>query len=198
MSELAQIVIATSNTGKFKEIRAALLTLQIKLLSLQDCPGVPEAPEEGDTFEQIAKYKAVFYYDQLQVPVIAEDSGLVIPALNDYPGIYSARIAATDQARIQLILQKMSGKKDRSAFYHCSMVFKTSELELPSAGRCEGRILEAPRGTSGFGYDPIFQPEHHDRTFAEMDLEEKAPLSHRGRALQKLLPALQEWVYSRS
>ena len=153
---------------------------------------VPEAPEEGDTFEEIARKKANFYYHQIRKPVLAEDSGLVIPALDGFPGILSARIAETDSERIRIILDKLKAETNRSAFYHCSMVFMSSSGIIETQGRCEGSIAETPRGALGFGYDPVFVLQETDRTFGEMNLEEKAKHSHRGRALSTNDAATQE------
>ena len=172
--------------------------MPVSLLSLQDFPDVPEAPEQGATFAEIAHAKAQFYYQHLQLPVLAEDSGLIVPALNGYPGIFSARIAETDAGRIQTILDKLSEQNDRRAFYHCSMVFLSDDAVMESTGRCDGRITEEPRGTHGFGYDPIFLPEALSKTFAELTIDEKAEYSHRGRALKSLLPDLRVWAENHS
>jgi XTP/dITP diphosphohydrolase len=189
-----EIVIATSNRGKFLELQDGLKDLNILLQSLHEFPDVPEAPELGTSFEEIAVNKARFYYERLQFPVLAEDSGLVIPSMEGFPGIFSARIAPTDSERIQVILSKLQGKSERSAFYYCSMVFLDSKGMMESQGRCDGHIIETPRGSLGFGYDPIFCPEKAGRTFGEMNLQEKAYYSHRGRALRQLLPQLKNWI----
>jgi XTP/dITP diphosphohydrolase len=189
-----QIVLATFNRGKFLEMQDGLKSLNIPLLSITDFPEVPEAPEQGTSFEEIARNKASFYREHLRLPVLAEDSGLVIPTLEGFPGIFSARIAPTDGERIQTILEKLHGRKERSAFYHCSMVFISSEGMMESQGRCDGYIVETPRGSLGFGYDPIFCPENEGRTFGEMKLEEKSAYSHRGRALRQMLPHLRNWI----
>jgi XTP/dITP diphosphohydrolase len=183
-------VIATSNRGKFLELQQGLKDLNLSLHSLQEFPEVPDAPEVGSNFEEIARNKATFYYERVQLPVLAEDSGLVIPSLDGFPGIFSARIAPSDSERIQIILAKLQGKLERSAFYVCSMVFFDSIHMIESKGRCDGYIIETPRGSLGFGYDPIFCPEKTRKTFGEMNLEEKAHYSHRGRALRLLLPQL--------
>jgi XTP/dITP diphosphohydrolase len=185
-----ELVIATYNAGKLRELQAGLQNYGFRLLSLSDFPGIPEAPEDGDSFSEIALKKAQFYAEQTGSAVLAEDSGLVIPVLNGYPGIFSARIGDTDAERIRIILEKMKVHKDRSAYYHCSMVYLSSTHQLETTGRCDGTITDAPRGNLGFGYDPIFQPENTDRTFAEMTVAEKAPLSHRGRALSQMIALL--------
>ena len=189
-----EIVIATTNRGKFHELRHGLKELNLPLLSLQEFPEVEEAPEVGADFDEIARNKARFYFERLHLPVLAEDSGLVIPSLNGFPGIFSARIAPTDSERIQIILEKLQGRTDRSAFYYCGMVFLDSKGMMEAKGRCDGHIIETPRGSLGFGYDPIFCPETTGKTFGEMNLEEKAYYSHRGRALRHLLPQLRNWI----
>ena len=187
-----EIVIATYNSGKLRELKSGLQNFGFRLLSLNDFPGTPEAPEDGESFSEIAFKKAQFYAEQTETAVLAEDSGLVIPSLNGYPGIFSARIGATDAERIRIILEKMSIHKDRAAYYHCSMVYLSSNQQLETTGRCDGVITEAPRGDLGFGYDPIFQPEKSERTFGEMAIAEKTPLSHRGRALAQMLPLIRK------
>ena len=195
---MTPIVIGTSNRGKFLEIHAALKTFNIPLLSLKDFPDVHEAPETGHTFEEIARNKAAYYFEKTRLPVLAEDSGLVIPALDGFPGIFSARVAETDCERIRIILEKLQGQNDRIAFYHCSMVFWSSHTTLESEGRCDGTIAISPRGNLGFGYDPVFIPQNSERSFGEMTLEEKELISHRGIALQRILPQLQAWVRNNS
>ena len=194
MTFLTQIVIATSNHGKFVELEAALKNLNVELLTLKQFPRIPEAPEEGNSFAEIAIRKAAFYYEQIQLPVLAEDSGLSIPALGGFPGTLSARVASTDADRIRTILEKLKDVKDRSAFFLCSMVFMTSVKTTQVEGRCDGFITESPRGTLGFGYDPVFQPEGSSHTFAEMNLQEKAIYSHRARALLQLLPQIKNRI----
>lgn len=184
------LVIATHNQNKFFEIRLALGPLRLPLYSLNDFPDTPEAPETGNTFEENAAQKAEFYFGILKKPLIAEDSGLVIPTLNGYPGIHSARIASTDAERIRLILQRLKGSDNRQAHYVCHMVFR-SEIKTASAeGVCHGMITEAPEGTQGFGYDPIFKPVESFKTFGQMTMKQKSNYSHRGRAAQELMPLI--------
>jgi XTP/dITP diphosphohydrolase len=194
MTSLTQIVIATSNRGKLIELAAALNELNVELLTLKDFPGVIEAPEEGDSFAEIALQKATFYYEQIRLPVLAEDSGLVVPALRGFPGTQSARVANSDAERIRFVLDKLKSAQDRSAFFYCSMVFTSGDETIQSDGRCDGTITETPRGTLGFGYDPVFQPDGSLQTFGEMNVEEKANCSHRARALQMLLPKIKSRI----
>jgi len=190
-----ELVIATHNPGKYAELLSGLQGVGVNLFSLKDFPGTPEAPETGETFSEIARSKAGFYYNHLGLAVLAEDSGLVIPALEGFPGIFSARIGNTDEERIRVVLEKMQEHRNREAYYHCSMVFQSGNDLIETHGRCDGRITTTARGARGFGYDPIFQPENLDRTFGEMGIEEKAGLSHRGRALQKMIAAIRTLEY---
>lgn len=184
------LIIATHNQNKFFEIRLALGPLRVPIFSLKDFPDVPEAPETGNSFSENASMKADFYYEILRKPLLAEDSGLVIPALNGYPGIYSARIAGNDADRIGLILKKLRGAVDRSASYVCDMIFVTGKERESAEGICRGMIVEAPEGNQGFGYDPIFRPEESLKTFGQMTMKGKSNYSHRSQAVRKLLPQL--------
>lgn len=194
-----ELIIATTNRNKFREICAALVgeaELPVRLKSLHDVfPAAPaEAPsppeETGGTFAENAGLKAAHYWRALRRPVLAEDSGLVIPSLGGFPGLHSARVAGDDPARIALVLEKLAaqpGRLSRSAYYICSMVIIAGRVTRMAEGRCDGRIAEAPRGTGGFGYDPIFLPDGAaGLTFGEMTLEQKTQYSHRGKAGQRM------------
>lgn len=190
------LVIATSNENKFFEIRTALGPLKIPVNFLRDYNNIPEAPETGSTFADNAREKAEFYFQHLQRPLLAEDSGLVIPALQGFPGLYSARIGKNDDERIRLVLEKMRNLSDRSAYYICSMVFKTAESSIEAEGICNGTLLQQPQGEQGFGYDPIFQPHDAARPFGLMTIKEKSNYSHRALAVQKLIPLIQKYFSS--
>ena len=197
-----ELIIATTNKGKFGEICSELSSLNLQLRSLGDFAGLPEAPETGSTFEENARLKADFYYRKLQLPVLAEDSGLVIPSLGGFPGIHSARIANDDASRIRLVLERLGELEKetltapekswqlRAAYYVSSLVFEEGEKVFTVEGRCQGVITGSPSGTQGFGYDPIFVPENTGKTFGEMDQEQKSQISHRGRALRGMMPYL--------
>lgn len=192
------LVLASSNENKFFEIRTALGPLGIPLYSLRNFPPVAEPDETGNTFEENAKLKARYYFAHLQKPVLAEDSGLVIPACNDYPGVHSARIASTDAERIELVLNKLNNCSDRSAHYVCVLTYFDGAEPFSMEGRCHGEIIQQPRGEAGFGYDPIFCPAGIPRTFAEMTIKEKTQYSHRGQAIQKITPFLMSRFANRS
>jgi XTP/dITP diphosphohydrolase len=196
------LILASTNRHKFFEIRTALGQTGIPLYCLTDFPAIPEAPETGDTFGENAFQKARYYYSHFQRPVLAEDSGLVIPSLGGFPGIRSARVAPDDASRIALVLKRLSeiaressGKPDadsRHAYYVCSAVLIAEGIEYMSEGRCDGMITDAPDGDQGFGYDPVFRPEGSLRTFGRMSIKEKTQYSHRGRAVHALIPRLLE------
>jgi XTP/dITP diphosphohydrolase len=199
-----ELVIATYNPGKFAELQAGLEIPGISLLSLKDFPHIPEAPETGETFSEIARNKAQYYFEKwsagfsrhngppASAGILAEDSGLVIPSLNGFPGIFSARIGKTDDERIRIVLEKLHSASDRSAYYHCSMVFITTAGKIETEGRCYGTVAETSRGNLGFGYDPVFVPQNSNRTFGETPLSEKATISHRGKALQEMIPRIRK------
>jgi XTP/dITP diphosphohydrolase len=188
-----ELVIATYNPGKFAELRVGLEILGISLLSLKDFANIEEAPENGKSFSEIANNKAQYYFECTAVQaVLAEDSGLVIPALDGFPGIYSARIGKTDEERIRIVLEKLHSVQDRSAYYHCSMVLITTTGKTETQGRCYGTIAQTPSGNLGFGYDPIFVPQNSNRTFGETSLSEKAAISHRGKALQEMISRIRK------
>ncbi len=184
------LVIATSNSNKFFEIRTSFgqLGIRIQILSLRDFEAVPQAPETGNTFAENALQKAQFYYGQLHESVLAEDSGLVVPALDGFPGIHSARIAPDDSSRIRVILEQLIPGMDRSAYYVCSMALIHRDKVFAVEAKCAGTILHAPDGDQGFGYDPIFRPEEAVKTFGRMTVKEKSQYSHRARAVQLMIP----------
>lgn len=195
------LILASTNRNKFFEIRTALGHTGIPLFSLSDFPEVPEAPETGDTFAENALQKARYYYAQFGKPVLAEDSGLVIPALGGFPGIHSARVASTDPLRIAIVLERLrefqastqaGNPSIRNAYYFCSIAAIVNERVIEAEGRCDGVLIEQPEGDLGFGYDPIFRPEGLTKTFGKMSIKEKSQYSHRARAVHAILPRLLE------
>ncbi|MBB6099768.1 XTP/dITP diphosphohydrolase [Deinobacterium chartae] len=186
-----RVVLATSNAGKVKELQEALAPLGWELLSLADYPvTLPE--EDAATYEDNAALKACAVAVHTGLPALADDSGVEVTALNGEPGIFSARFGNknSDLERNVYLLERMRGVSDRSARFIAALVLAYPDgfLEV-YRGEIGGRILEGPRGLGGFGYDPLFEVENTGRTFAEMSLEEKRAVSHRGRALQALLEA---------
>jgi XTP/dITP diphosphohydrolase len=172
MNESATLVIATGNRGKLDEIRALLSGFPVDLKCLADFGPVPPIIEDGATFDDNAYKKASVTARILGLPTLADDSGLLVKALNGAPGVYSARYAgedATDAQRCAKILGELEGKADREAAFECvSSIAVPSGPALTYEGRCEGLIAQAPRGANGFGYDPIFCFPPLDKTFAEL------------------------------
>ena len=181
------LILATTNTNKVKEFQEMLKDFPIEIRSLADFGPLPEAIEDGETFDDNAYKKAIHTAKILGFPAIADDSGLVVEALNGAPGVYSARYAgenATDKENIDKLLQDMQGIKNRRAAFQCVLsIAVPSGPALTYEGRCEGTLLEERRGETGFGYDPIFYFEDLGKTFAECTMEEKNKVSHRGKAL---------------
>lgn len=186
------IVFASANTHKLDEIRA-MLPADIELLSSADIGFTEEVDETGDTFEENAELKAEALYNFSGKPCFADDSGLEVKALKKQPGVKSARYAGepvNHQKNTELLLRNLEGKKDRSARFVTLICLKTADKTLFFEGEVRGSIASEPRGTNGFGYDPVFIPEGETRTFAEMSSEEKNAISHRKNAVMKLLDFL--------
>ena len=193
-----EVIIATRNPGKFREIQAILSSLPLKFLSLQDFPDLPEVIEDGATFAENAGKKARTISDFTGRPTIADDSGLVVDALQGRPGVFSSRYAgenATDGERCQKLLKEMASIPEgkRQARFVCAMALALPRGRMEVVeGECRGLITFAPRGKRGFGYDPIFFVPQFGKTMAELEPEEKNRISHRARALEELkaiLPA---------
>ncbi len=184
------IVLATSNTNKVKEFKAMLADFPVEIKSLADFGPLPPVVEDGATFDENAYKKAHHVAKVLGIPAIADDSGLSVTALNGEPGVYSARYAgegATDQQNWEKLLKKMDGVKDRVAFFTCVLsIAVPSGPALTYEATCDGTILESPRGENGFGYDPVFYYEPLKKTFAELSMEEKNRISHRGKVFKEV------------
>ncbi len=187
--ESARLIIATGNAHKLQEIRAILTVPGLELVGLDAVPNAPEVEEDRDTFEGNAIKKAATLAAFTGKWALADDSGLEVDALDGAPGVISARYAgepADYAANNVKLLRELAGVVDRAARFRCVMALcspdgKTYTVE----GRCEGHIADGERGEAGFGYDPLFIPEGHDITFAEMNPDAKNAISHRGRALAR-------------
>ena len=186
-----EIVLATRNEGKIKEIKRIVGQLPISILTIDDFPGCPEVVEEGVTFQENAIKKAMAVAQYTGKPSLADDSGLEVYALNNAPGIFSSRYAgegADDGKNREKLLYEMRSLSDeeRKARFVCclALAFPDGGIEI-FRGHVEGGIGREPKGSHGFGYDPLFYPKGHDRTFAEMEAREKDSLSHRGKALRE-------------
>lgn len=187
-----KLVFATHNKNKLEEVRAMLPT-NITLLSLDDIGCFEDIPETADTIDGNAILKANYVKLHYQVDCFADDTGLEIKALNGEPGVFSARYAGeekNDEANIQKVLANLEERENRSARFKTVIALNLEDHELLFTGICEGTILKEKRGARGFGYDPVFQPNNSNKSFAEMDLEEKAALSHRGKAFRDLMEYL--------
>jgi len=198
------LILATTNKNKVKEFQEILKDFPIEIRSLGDFGPLPEAIEDGETFDDNAYKKAIHTAKILGFPAIADDSGLEVEALDGAPGVYSARYAgdqATDKDNVDKLLQDMRGVKNRKATFCCVLsIAVPSGPALTYEGRCEGLILEEPRGESGFGYDPVFFYEDLGKTFAECTMAEKNKVSHRGKALAELkeeFPQVLKWLGQR-
>ncbi len=186
------IIFASANAHKLDEIRS-MLPADVQLLSSADIGFTEEVDETGDTFEENAELKAEALYNFSGKPCFADDSGLEVKALKKQPGVKSARYAGepvNHQKNTELLLRNLDGKKDRSARFVTLICLKTADKTLFFEGEVKGSIATEPRGTNGFGYDPVFIPEGETRTFAEMSSEEKNAISHRKNAVNKLLDFL--------
>lgn len=187
-----KLVFATNNPHKLQEIKH-LLNNSIELLCLSDIPCDDEIPENQETLEGNAAEKSFYIFDKYGLNCFADDTGLEIEALNGEPGVYSARYAGKErdsEKNMNLVLQKLSGTKNRKARFRTVISLVIDGHETQFEGVVNGEILEEKRGQTGFGYDPIFRPEESTSSFAEMTLEEKNKISHRGRAVQKLVEYL--------
>ncbi|MGE5427984.1 MAG: non-canonical purine NTP diphosphatase [Methylococcaceae bacterium] len=189
-----KLVFATNNQHKLHEI-SHLLNGSIELLSLNDIGCDEDIPEDQPTLEGNAAQKSFFVYNKYGVNCFADDTGLEIEALNGEPGVYSARYAGEakkSEDNIDLVLDKLSIINNRKARFRTVISLVIEGRETQFEGIVEGHILRERRGTTGFGYDPIFQPEESNLSFAEMSLAEKNKISHRGRAVQKLVEYLMQ------
>ncbi len=187
-----KLVFATQNKNKLKEVQA-LLPKDITLLSLDDIGCFDEIPETADTIDGNAILKADYVKLHYNMDCFADDTGLEVKALNGEPGVFSARYAGEqkdNEANINKVLKNLQDKENRSARFKTVIALNLNDHQLLFTGICEGTILKERKGEHGFGYDPVFQPNNHEKSFAEMELSEKSQLSHRGKALQKLIEYL--------
>jgi XTP/dITP diphosphohydrolase len=198
------IVLATSNKHKVREIQQVVKDFPVEVKSLSDFGPLPGVVEDGATFDDNAYKKALHYAKVLGLPAIADDSGLVVDALGGKPGVYSARYAgenATDEENCKKLLQELGTTSNRKASFVCVLsIAVPSGPALTYEASCDGTILEQPRGDGGFGYDPLFYFEELGKTFAELTIEEKNTVSHRGKVLAELsaeFPKVMEWIDTR-
>ena len=185
-----QLVFASSNAHKIKEIAAQLVHTNIQLIGLQDIGFEGDIPETQPTIEGNAQQKVRYITDRYALNCFAEDTGLIVAALNGEPGVHTARYAGESRdpaANMNLVMQKLEGANTRRAYFKTVIALVWNEQEYFFEGICNGLIIKELRGTGGFGYDPIFIPDGYDKTFAELPSEVKNLISHRGIATQKLI-----------
>ena len=188
-----KIVFATNNPNKIVEIKD-LLPEEIQILSLKDINCNEQLPETQNTLEGNAKQKAEFVFTNYGYNCFADDTGLEIEALNNGPGVYSARYAGDDCSpndNMQKVLQKLEGENNRGAKFRTVIALIMNGKTLLFEGECKGEITKEKAGEKGFGYDPIFLAKGFDKTFAQMSKQEKGTISHRGIATRKLVEFLQ-------
>ena len=197
---MKELLIATRNKGKVREIADILLPTGIKVTSLLDHADMPEIIEDGVTFRANAAKKAVVIASHTGLLVMGEDSGLEVDALDGRPGVYSARYSgeeATDESNNDLLLKELAGvpHEKRTARYRCAMALADKDVLVDVVeGSCEGIITTERRGTNGFGYDPLFLIPSHQKTFGELDLSVKHTMSHRANALKAFLKLLENYL----
>jgi XTP/dITP diphosphohydrolase len=189
---MEKLVFATNNSHKLHEIKE-MLDNSFELLSLNEIGCSDDIPETGETLEANASQKSFYIWDRFHFDCFADDTGLEIEALNNEPGVYSARYAGDAkcaEANVAKVLEKMQDLKNRKARFRCVISLIISGEEMQFEGIVNGKIISERRGTTGFGYDPIFVPDGYNHTFAEMSAEEKNRISHRGNAFAKLVQYL--------
>jgi XTP/dITP diphosphohydrolase len=199
---LPRLLLASANQGKLRELRTILAGLPVELVGLTEAGlgDPPEVEETGDTFLENALLKARAYAAWSGLAAVADDSGLEVDALGGAPGVRSARYAgpvASDQANLDRLLAAMAGvpPERRTARFRCAAVLADPRGgEWHAEASWEGRLLEAPRGANGFGYDPVFLPDGWELTSAEVDQATKDAASHRGQAFRALRPAIEAWA----
>ena len=188
------LIFVTNNPHKLEEVKS-MVGERFDLRNLRDINMEQEIPEEQDTLEGNALQKAHFVFDQTGLNCFADDTGLEVDALDGRPGVYSARYAGEDcspQDNIKKLLGELNGVAQRTARFRTVIALILDGREYLFEGKVEGQIISEESGSEGFGYDPVFQPEGWDKTFAEMPLSEKNKISHRGRATQKLVEFLNQ------
>jgi XTP/dITP diphosphohydrolase len=198
-----KLLLATQNLGKYKEIKRMLEPLGVEVILPEEKLNVEE---KGNSFMENAYIKAMAYFEKYRIPTLADDSGLVVPSLGGYPGVFSSRFysidwggreevqTSEDEANIRKLLRLMKDVSDRRAYFKAVLCFVLEEgLNIFSEGICEGEIAQSPKGSEGFGYDPIFKPKFYEKTMAELSPQEKDLISHRGKALRKLKEFLEVW-----
>ena len=187
---MKKIIFASKNEGKVKEVKHILNGINVEIISLNDVGFNEEIPETADTFEGNAKIKAKTIYDKFNLPTIADDSGIIAEQLGNEPGVFSARYAGEnatdDENNIKLLERLKSFPEPHNAKFVCAAVYYFGTDFKVSMGEISGQIIKEPRGTNGFGYDPLFLPDGFEKTSAELSPEIKNKISHRFKAFNQL------------
>jgi XTP/dITP diphosphohydrolase len=191
-----EILAATRNRHKIEEFKKLLSEQGVDIIGLDDIEGAPDTVEDGKTFEENAQKKALEASNFAEMAAFADDSGLEVDALNGAPGIHSARYAgenATNDERIAKLLKELEGVENRNAKFVCALaIANDGEIIETFRGEVKGKIIDAPRGEHGFGYDPVFVPDGYDKTFAELGSEIKDKISHRARATRDAIDYIED------
>jgi XTP/dITP diphosphohydrolase len=191
-----KLVFATNNQNKLKEVQAMLTNFEI--VNLADINCFEDIPETAKTLEGNAIIKANFITDTYGLNCFADDTGLEVEALNNEPGVYSARYAGKEnnaEENMHKLLNELGDNSNRKAQFRTAIALNINRKQYIFEGVCKGEILKKKQGESGFGYDPIFKPEGYQKSFAEMDMKEKSTISHRGKAIEKLVTFLNEYTW---
>tara|TARA_Y100000994_G_scaffold226276_1_gene209119 strand:+ start:131 stop:730 length:600 start_codon:yes stop_codon:yes gene_type:complete len=192
-----EIILATHNLDKCKELQASFNDTNIKVYTLKDFPEIDDIIEDGDTLEANAFIKSRTVFNKTGIPTISDDTGLFISALNGEPGIFSARYSGENCSYIDNVNKVLTEMNNidislREATFKTVVTYVSKDLELVAEGSVKGIITKKPKGNKGFGYDPIFYVPELQRTFAEMDINEKQKISHRSRAIDNLQKLFRE------
>lgn len=187
---MKDIIFATKNNGKLREVKKIFEGSDFKISSLLDYENIPEIEEDKDSFRENALKKAMIVYEHFKIPVIADDSGLAVEQLNWGPGVFSARYAGEnagdDENNRKLIKELSIFPEPHKAKFVCASVFYDGQRTIDTCGEVYGRIIKNERGKNGFGYDPLFIPDGFNVTSGELELEEKNKISHRAKAFKQL------------
>lgn len=194
---MKMLVVATKNAGKAREYRKMFAPFDVEIKTLADFPPIT-INEDGQTFAENALIKAQTAVAAFNLPVMADDSGLVVDALNGAPGVHSARYAgdhddAANNAKLLRELANVPGEQRTAHFHTTILALKPDGAKLVTEGRVNGKILQKARGNNGFGYDPLFMPDGYDCSMAELTADQKNQISHRGRALRAFMDQFAEW-----
>lgn len=187
--KMRKLVFSTNNEHKLEEVRAKLSKFY-QIISLKDLGDNTDVRETGDTLEENAMIKANYLWDTYHLNCFADDTGLEVEALDNAPGVYSARYAGEQKSsedNVVKLLKELEGKENRRARFRTVIALIMDGKRYLFQGTVEGIITTSPKGTSGFGYDPVFQPDGYDKTFAELTLEDKNSISHRAKAVEQLV-----------